>query len=187
MPIATAIAIAGIGLAGYGLFSGSQNAKKAAGIQKQILAQQQNIEEEKRKAMELDASRRTLETFRNVQRTKSVAQANAVAQGANSSSGLLGGYAQAQGEGNYGLLGIGQNLQIGRSIFDFNKQITGLKQQLADVNASMQVDQGITSLGSAMISNAGGMGKIFSGFGTANMGGGGGMPNSAMTSGYGIY
>ena len=187
--VTTAVAVIGAGVAGAGFFMSSSAAEEQARIQKQILAAQQQIENEKKKAMELDASRRTLEVFRGVQRAKSVAAANAVAQGAQFSSGLLGGQAQAQGEGNYALLGIGQNLQIGRQIFQYNKEITDLKGQLADANADAQIGAGLTSLGMSLMGNAGNIGKMFSGFGSSNMSGysGSQLPNSAMTSGYGYY
>jgi hypothetical protein len=105
--------------------------------------------------MELDANRRTIQTVRAVQQARSLALSNATAQGGAKGSGLMGGYSQIAGQGNAGLLGINQNLTIGRSISDANQQISGLNMQLADTKADESFWSGLGSLGGSLTKAAG--------------------------------
>jgi len=155
MAAATALAIAGIGAGIAGFIGGSDAAKKEAEIQKQIYAQQQKIEEQKRLGMELDANRRTIQTVRAVQQARSLALANATAQGAGKGSGLMGGLSQIAGQGSAGLLAINQNLDIGRNISTANQAISGLNMQLADAKAEESMWSGLSSLGGKLTSAAG--------------------------------
>jgi hypothetical protein len=153
MPVATTtvLATAAVASSGFGLFKSSSAAKKAAKIQAEISKKEQEIEAEKRKAMELDARRRTLEVFRNMQRAKSIALTNATAQGAGNSSALFGGFAQIGAQGQGDLLNIGQNLTIGRNISGLNEQISGLKGQLASANADIQTGNAFMSFGKDLL------------------------------------
>lgn len=155
MAAATALAVAGIGLGIASFFGGSDAAEKQAAIQKQIFAQQQKIEEQKRLGMELDASRRTIQTVRGAQQARSIALSNATAQGAGRSSGLQGGYGQIAGQANSGLLAINQNLDIGRNISNSNQAISGLNMQLADAKADADFWSGLGSLGGSFTKAAG--------------------------------
>lgn len=155
MAAATALAVAGIGLGIASFFGGSDAAQQQADIQKQIFAQQQQIEKQKRLGMELDASRRTIQTVRAAQQARSIALSNATNQGAGSGSGLQGGYGQIAGQANAGLLAINQNLDIGRHISDSNQAISGLNMQLADAKADSDFWAGLGSLGGKLTSAAG--------------------------------
>jgi hypothetical protein len=154
MAAATALAIAGIGAGVAGFFGGSSAAKKEAEIQKQIYAQQQKIEEQKRLGMELDANRRTIQTVRAVQQARSLALSNSTAQGGARGSGLMGGYSQIAGQGNAGLLAINQNLDIGENISSANQQISGLNMQLAQAKADESMWSGLSGLGGKLTSAA---------------------------------
>lgn len=155
MAAATALAVAGIGLSVASFIGGSGAAEEQARIQKQIFAEQQKIEEQKRLGMELDASRRTIQTVRSAQQARSIALTNATAQGAGRSSGLSGGNAQISGQANSGLLAINQNLDIGRHISQSNQNISGLNMNLADAKADADFWSGLGSLGGKVSSAAG--------------------------------
>jgi len=159
-PLSLGISAVGIGLQAFGAFSASQDAAKAAEINKSIAGDEQKINEQKHVQMLLEASRMQLQQFRNIQRLRSQATASAVNQGAQYGSGLQGGLAQVSADGTFNLNGINQNLQIGNNIFDINNQISGKKMQLADVQSDMATDQAWSSLGGAMVKNAGTIGQL---------------------------
>lgn len=154
----------GGGLMLGGIIGGSETAEKIAAEQKAIAQDQIKIEKQKRMQMELDARRRELEVFRNVQRARSIALVNATNQGAGSSSGLIGGQAQATAAGKEDLTAIFQSLQTGRAISDLNMDISKHKMTLADLGADQQFYAGLTQLGGSVLGNAGSIGKLASGW-----------------------
>jgi hypothetical protein len=171
-PYSTAIfGSIGLGLQAASFFGGQGSADAYNEEQKQQIQLQKQVEAQRRQAMELDASRKQRENIRQVQRARSVALTNATSQGAAQGSGLQGGYGQIQGQGAWNALGISQNLQIGRNIFDLNAQISDSKIRMADAQRDQQFWQGLGSLGSSMTSAAGGFGKLGSGFGGGKPGG----------------
>lgn len=155
MAAATALAVIGIGTSIASFFGGNDAAKKQAELQKQKFAQEQKIEEQKRLGMELDATRRTTQQIRNAQQARSVALSNATNQGAAQGSGLQGGYGQIAGYTNNALLGINQNLDIGRKTSDANIAISGINMQLADAKADADFWSGLGSLGGSITKAAG--------------------------------
>lgn len=166
MPALTSIAlVAGVGLSAASMFGGSDTARKQAAEQKAIAADQQKIEAQKMQAMELDAKRRQLEVFRNVQRAKSMALVNATGQGAGQGSGLAGGYGQVAGEAENNLLGVKQALETGRNIFDINADMSQHKMALADLGADASFYSGLGSLGGTLLGATGSIGKLTSGWG----------------------
>lgn len=171
-PISLGIAAVGVGLQAYGSFSAAGKAKQAAQVNKQIAADEMQINEQKRSQMELEARRMTMQTFRNSQRLRAQATAAAVNQGASKGSGLIGGINQIQDQATEGALGIGQNLEIGRNIFSLNSDISSKKMQLSDIQGSMATDQAIASLGGSMVKmgpTIGGLVKDYTaGFGSSS-------------------
>jgi len=155
--------VVGAGLSIAGFIGGSDVAEKQAAEQKAIAADQLKLEAQKKQAMELDANRRQLEVFRNLQRARSLGLVNATAQGAGSSSGLHGGYGQAAGEANTNMLGINQALQIGRTMFDINADMSQHKMALADLGADASFYSGLGSLGNSLMGASGSIGKLASG------------------------
>lgn len=113
-------------------------------INQGIVAQQKDIEATKRQAMEVDARRQQLEIIRNQQRGRALGLTTATAQGASKGSGLQGGYGQISGQTGVNLLGVQQNLQAGRDIFDANSNITNLNSQMADLTYNYAVQQAAT-------------------------------------------
>jgi hypothetical protein len=110
-----------------------QYAGQSSDINKGIIDTQFQMEAERQKAMELDAKRQQREIIRNQQRARSIALASATAQGARFGSGLQGGYGQISGQSNVNALGIQQNLDIGRNMFNLNSQLANQRKQSIDL------------------------------------------------------
>lgn len=160
----------GLGVQAFGALK-SHDANKDYNVsQIQSIQLQQKVEEQRRQTMELDAHRKQIENLRNVQRAKALGLTAATAQGAQFSSGYAGGQAQVEGQGNWNMLGVNQNLLIGRNVFDLNSQISQQKILMAQASQRDKEGQGISSLGSSIMGTGGQLGKIFSGFGTPYIG-----------------
>lgn len=176
-PISLGLAAVGFGLQLFGGISAAGHAKEAAQINQQIAADEGKINEQKKMQMELDARRQQLQVFRNAQRLRAQATAAAVNQGASYGSGLQGGLAQITDQEQFNLLGIGQNLQIGQTIFGYNQDISSQKQKLASVQSDVASDAAWASLGGSLVKNSGtigGLAKDFSaGFGKIGLNPGG--------------
>lgn len=115
--------------------------QQSQAINRMITQLSQQVEGQRKIAMEVDARRKNLEIIRNQQRARAIAQTTAVAQGGRNSSGLQGAYGQISGQTAFNEAGVNQNLQIGRSIFDLNAQITDQKiagSRLEDAYALMR-------------------------------------------------
>lgn len=145
-----ALALAGVGT-GISIFG----AQSAAAAQKKITAGERAVEAQRKQAMELDARRKMLEVFRNQQRARSMALTTATAQGAAQGSGLAGAYGQVAGQSGVNLLGISQNLGIGRNIFDINADISQAKMDMAQAQAWSATGASLTNLGGSLVSNFG--------------------------------
>lgn len=159
-PLTVGLQAGGLALQAFGAFGASSKAREAAGINVGIAGDEQQINEQKRMQMEMSARRQQMEVMRNAQRARAQGTAAAVSQGANLGSGLQGGLAQINDQGNFNLQGINNNLAIGENIFDINKDISGKKMQLANVQADQATDTAIMSLGGSVVSNAGTIGNI---------------------------
>jgi hypothetical protein len=121
-----------------------QSVTAAAGsrtINQGIVGEQREIEATKRQAMEVDARRQQLEIIRNQQRGRALGLTTATSQGAGKGSGLQGGYGQISGQTGVNLLGVQQNLQAGRDIFDSNSSISDFNSQMADLTYNYAVQQ----------------------------------------------
>lgn len=119
----------------------SSQALAAAGasrdIQAGVIANERSIQESNRQAMELQARRQSLEMIRNQQRARSIAVTTGVAQGGSGavrgSSAVAGAYGQIGGQTGVNLMGVQQNLQIGRDIFAANQNTSDRRVQMADL------------------------------------------------------
>lgn len=127
----------------------STQALTAAGasrdIQTAVVGQERNIQESQRQAMELGARRQSLEIIRNQQRGRSLALTTNVAQGGSGavggSSALGGAYGQISGQSNVNLLGVNQNLGIGRDIFAANTNISNSRVDMANLEYAYATQQ----------------------------------------------
>lgn len=158
--------ILGLGLQGAGLITNMIGAGRATQSQKQIAEYERQIEAQKMRAMELDAKRRTIEIMRTGQRAQAMALTAASAQGAQYGSGLQGGYAQVAGQTNFNALGVQQNLEIGRNIFDLNSKISDEKMNLFDAQGLMNIGQGLMGMGGALVGAQDKLGNLAGNFNT---------------------
>ena len=182
-PISLAMGAVGLGMQIFGGIGQSQDAHEAAKISQDVARQEQGINDAKQKQMELEGRRSQMENIRNNQRARAMAENAAVNQGAQFGSGLQGGLAQIQDQSLFNMSGVNSALSIGREINSFNQNISADKQQLAQVQASSATNQGIATLGGAVMKAGPIIGQVSQGFGGFNIGNtfmGGGSP-----SGYG--
>jgi hypothetical protein len=145
------IAVASVAMAASGTVMQMNAASRAADAQKQQIANEQKIEAERKKQMELEARRKQLEIIRQQQRARSMALASANAQGGLFGSGLQGGYGQISGVSNVNAMGVQQNLEIGQNIFGFNAGVSNAKIAYADAQSYDAMGKGISSLGGIMM------------------------------------
>lgn len=131
-------------------FTATALALAAAGTATTVVAGQQQgaaqrrAEEQRKKAMELDAQRKMMETVRMQQRARAMALATTTAQGASFGSGLGGAFGQVAGQTGVNQLGISQNLELGRNIFDANMDASR-------ASSIAGIGQGLQSLGGQML------------------------------------
>lgn len=164
MAAATSIAIgASIALSAGGAYLQYQGQRSAAKANQQVLQSQKAVEEQRRRAMELDATRRRREVYRNMIQARSQALSNATQKGAGFSSGLQGGYGEIAGRTGVNDLGIMQNAEIGSSIFDANAQGTSAYGALARAQGTIGLGAGISSLGAAITQNLGAINSLSQG------------------------
>lgn len=119
-------------------------ANQSYGINNSTIQAEQSIQAQQAKAMEIDARRQQLEVIRNHQRSRAVALATGIAQGgqgALGSSAIQGAYGQASGQTGVNLLGIQQNLQIGRDIYGLNQTISGNQIAMNDLQRTYAMQQ----------------------------------------------
>lgn len=156
---AASIAGGGIGLEGVGAvtslvggYLGYQAAQGEYQAQSNIASMQQQINQLHVTGMELGARRNSMEVLRNEQKARSLALSSATNQGAAFGSGLQGGYGQIAGYGGTNLLGIAQNLSLGKQEATIQGSI--IQQQLAASKYQSQAAtaQGISSLGGGITS-----------------------------------
>lgn len=167
MGITGAIAAVGVGSAIAGTATSMFGASEQNAAQQQMIAIQSKEQKQRQNLFEIQQQRQTVENLRNAQKAGSQARTNAVAQGAQFGSGLLGGLEEIQGESNYNVLGIRQNTQIGENLYSLDQQLTQAKIASANAATTQQIGGSLTSLGGTLISSMGEIGKLTSGFGKA--------------------
>lgn len=186
-PVSLGISAIGLGLKIGGSLFGSSDASKFAEQYNQQEQQkfklEQQVQDQHAQAMELSSRRQQLETFRNTQRARAMGLNAAVNQGAQYGSGLAGGQASIQNQGLFNSQGIALNTMIGENIFGLNRQISSVNATESSLKAQYQqsqaTDQGIASLGGAILGSAGTIGNI-GGYLSSNVGKlfmGGGSPS----------
>ncbi len=137
-------AAASVGFAGQerSINIGASDQSKAAAIASQsinrdIFAQQSNIQTYQRQAMETDARRSNLEQIRNEQRSRSISLATGVAQGGSGyvsgSSARGGAYGGISGQAQTNLLSNQQALGTGENVFAANANISQSNIQMNDL------------------------------------------------------
>jgi hypothetical protein len=159
-PFTLGAGIVGLGLQLFGGMGASHKAKEIATLNSQVAQDEQAVNAQKQQQMELSARRQQMEVFRNAQRLRAQATAAAVNQGASFGSGLQGGLSQITDQADFNSLGISQNLQIGENIFGINNDISSKKAQISTLQGQQATDTSLMSLGGALVSNSGTIGRI---------------------------
>lgn len=173
-PFTMMASVAGMAVSAYGAFSAASDANKASQASQQISGLESQVNDQRKQAMELSARRQSMEVLRNNQRARSMALNSATNQGAQQGSGLQGGYGQISGQSGVNLLGINQNLEIGRNIFGLDNQINQQKMLISQYQGQEATDQAWSSFGKSLGGSAGTLGNIIPGLG------GGGQAGNAM-------
>jgi hypothetical protein len=168
--ISTMIAAAGLAVAGVGAvvsYSGAQaNAAATKAASDASVNAQKETEVLRQKQMNLDATRRKREIIRASVAARSAALAQTTASGAAGVGGssLAGAYGSIAGRTGVNTLGVSQNQEIGNSMFDVHqRQLTAYQAaaaSAADAQGLMALGSGLSSIGGAVLSNAGTIGKV---------------------------
>lgn len=158
------IGVASLAATAYGMSEQRRAASSAADAQANIAAQERYQESVRRQAMELEARRRKIELFRNMQQARAQSLAAATNQGAGLGSGLAGAYGQMSGDYNTNALSIDQNLAQGNQIFNSNSLVSDYRMQLGSANAQSAFGSSMMGLGNSLLSNAGTINRIGQGF-----------------------
>jgi hypothetical protein len=180
-PLSLALGAVGLGMQIFGGFGQASAAhqqaeisQQEAAVSKDVAVQEQGINDQKQMAMEMDARRQQLQIMRTNQQTMALAQARATNQGAAFGSGLQGGLAGVMDQSLTNLFGVTNALTTGRNIAGYNKNITAdrfksadLQSQSAAVGGTAATDQGISSLGGAILKEGPTIGNLFKGGGTS--------------------
>lgn len=150
-PVSIGLGLAGLGMQLFGGFKQAEVSKQTAQVSAGIAADEQQVQVQKQQQMQLEADRTNLQNFRRTQQVKAQGLATATAGGAQFGSGIAGAQASETSEGLYNSLGINQNLEIGKNIFGINSDISGKKIKLAQLGGEAATDQGISSMGGAIM------------------------------------
>lgn len=182
--IGAAVGAIGLGVSLFGSMGQADVAKKEAGVSAQIAGEEEQQNNVRQQAMMISAQRSQLQIVRNAQRARAMSIQTSTTQGASYGSGAAGGQAETTNEGYYGLQGVNNQVDFGKQMFGIDAQISQNKIQLAQLGGQSATDQGIASIGGAIM-KAGPTIGAFSGniggaFGKMNGLFGGGSP-----SGYG--
>lgn len=160
--LSTMIAAAGLAVAGVGTAISYNSAKQQAAANQQAIAAQQRVEQQRQLQMNLDASRRKREIIRQSVAARSQTLAVTTAQGAAGAGGssLAGAYGSIAGRTGVNWLGVDQNQQIGNSIFAAHQDQFNAYSRAAAAGSGIALGQGLSSLGGAIVNNAGIFGKV---------------------------
>lgn len=175
-PITIGLEVGGLALSAFGSGSSMFGASKASALSQQEMQLQEQQNGVRQNQMQISNNRQQMEVLRNTQRQRSMALSTGVNQtGATTGSGTQGGMSEVSSEGNTGLSGLQSSLELGNQMFSLDNQINSVKSQMANNASNMATDQGIASLGGAMMKAGPSVGAMTKGFGSSAPGSGGGM------------
>lgn len=120
-------------------------AQQSRTINQGIIQEQMAQQENQRRAMELDARRSGLEVIRNQQRARAMSLTTGIAQGGSGytrgSSAFGGAQGQIAGMAGTNLMGIQQNLALGRSNFASTQNINQRRIEMSDLETQYALQQ----------------------------------------------
>lgn len=140
----------GLGASIFGVSKQYEASKQEAATQQDQIRLEQQVEDQKRQAMELTAKRSSMQDLRQAQVARSMATQNATNQGAQFGAGLQGGLAQVSGQSNTNQLGIMQNLMIGRNMYNLESQISQDKIRMSQEKSEEAEGGAIAGIGGAI-------------------------------------
>ena len=160
--ITTLAAVGGLALTAAGTASSISGARSTQKAQEQGIAAQQEGEVARKKAMEIDASRRRREIIRQSMIARSHALATGVNQGAAGKGGsaMPGSFGQIMGESNFALAGVDSQLQLGRDLFASNVNLLNARRAGASAETTTSMGRGLSSLGGTALGNIGAIDRI---------------------------
>jgi hypothetical protein len=174
---------ASVGMQAYGSYQ-QYKAQKDIAASNQVIAQQEaKAEAVRQQAMELDARRRSNEMLRQEQRARAMALATSTVQGLGQGSSSLGGaYGQISGQTGVNMLGVSQNLGMGREMFGINQAISQQRIMQAGYQGQAARGSGLASMGSSLLGVAPQFSALMGGYNPQSLSGGYG-----YNQGYGEY
>lgn len=179
-PISLSIMAVGLGVSLFGAAGSASASAQAAKVSQDEVQHEQEISNTKQEQMHVEAGRMQLENIRNNQRARAMATNAATQQGAQFGSGLQGGLGQIQDETLFNMQGVNFAQKFSEDIYKQNIAISADKSQIASLGATQAKDQGIQSIGGALMKAGPMVGGLSKGFGGINIGGGlmgGGSPS----------
>lgn len=167
MGIEIGIAAIGLGVASAGTYvqyNAAQDQKAAATEALDIQRKQERL---RARQMQFDAMRKRREIIRTAIQQRAYALASTTQSGASTGSALPGAYGQISGTEGTNTVGVNVNEQFGQQMFNLNSQLAGAYRNSAIAAANEKVGAGLTTLGGAMMTNAGQITKIGSQIGAS--------------------
>lgn len=150
-PISAFIGAAGLATSIFGGMKQVDAAKKTSAAQQQIAQLEIQADAQRRQAMELDSSRKSMEVLRNSQRARAISETSAVSSGSQFGSGFAGAQGQISGQSGVNLLGIAQNTKIGENLFDISSQVSQQRMNIAQYSSEAATGAGLSSLGKSIM------------------------------------
>lgn len=158
LSVGLAVGALAVSAAGVGVSYAASKANQKA--QETIVQNQQVAEDARQKQLNLDATRRKREIIRQSIAARSMALTQTTAQKAQYGSALPGAYGSISGRTGVNTLGVGQNQELGNTIFGANQGVLSGYRQAAAAGSLGALGGGMTSLGGAVLNNLGAITKI---------------------------
>lgn len=149
------IAAVGMGISAIGTGLGLWGSSEANSANQALLAAQQKAETARYQQMQADSERRRRQAIKQQIQQQHTAVSNTTLQGANESTGAYGAYGQTNQEGSWNVGGVNIAEHFGTEIYKANQAALSAKSDLASAQELQSFGSGISSLGGAVLSNAG--------------------------------
>lgn len=144
--ISTGAAVAGAATAGYGAVQQQQAQSDASRASREA-------ERIRRQQLELDNRRRMSQIIRETQANRARSIASATARGAQDSSALEGGLSSILSQGGANFLAQGENVALGRQMFDANADFS-------EARGRAQTAGAIGDFGRSLFANSEAIGRV---------------------------
>lgn len=158
-----ASALIGMGVEAYGFLNASKYASQATQIQQNILATDEQINQQREQQMNLDAARKMVNVQQRTQMARARTLAAAVNQGGQFGSGAAGASGSEASQAARNVEGISQDWTIGKNIFSLTNTEDQLKSQLTGVQSEESDYQAIAGLGGSITGSSQSIGKLLGG------------------------